>query len=179
MQMQWFKNTLVNLLIGWRYRLLQVAFAIFAMVLLTAAYMWATYSIPMLKGKYESAARSMLGEKEFALYDAGLEAYSDHDYQRAIKLLGQAFTETANSDGEIPKSRENHASEIKFLIGLSQQKSKQPKQAIESYKEALRLNPNHSYAKYNLEMLLQPDPNGSSNQQPDGQKPSSSPKGKI
>ena len=39
-------------------------------------------------------------------------------------------------------------------------KQKKVKEAVQAYEQALRHNPNHMYAKYNLELLQQTSPGG-------------------
>lgn len=124
-------------------------------------HLW-SYSVPMANGNYELAAESYLGYRGDALYDAALAAYKKEDYMRATKLLN-AVSETVNdSSGKLLESKREIAAEIKFLSGNIFFRQNQFQQALRAYEESLRINPDHRYAKYNLELLKQPPLGGDS-----------------
>ena len=122
---------------------------------LFAAYAVVFYTVPMFQGDYQAAANSGVNDDAVAFYDAALAAYQQENYKIAIEQLNAAYTACATDRGEIPAERLALASQIKFLTGNALVKSRRPKAAVEAYKEALRLDPSHMYAKYNLELLLQ------------------------
>lgn len=125
-------------------------------VLLGIYTLW-TYSLPMFAGSYEYAADSMspAAERAVSMYDAGLQRYQAKDYKGAVKVLTEAYNATLGPQGVVEGDQRKFASDIKFLTGNALVQDKQLGQAVEAYKDALRLDPNNLYAKYNLEMLQQ------------------------
>lgn len=123
------------------------------------AYMGLTYTYPMLTGSYQDAAKGGIGDPASALYNAGLEAYRSNKFRYAETYLKEASEKVVNREGIVPENKKSLAAEIKFLLGNTLVKSKQKDQAVQAYKEALRLNPAHLYAKYNLELLTAPKEN--------------------
>jgi len=148
---------------------LQVALAgLFVLVLVLAfgLYQLFTYSLPMALGNYPVAYRSASADRAMVLYDAGLAAYREGDYDSARKLLVEAYSACTGSSGQISESKQKLASQVQFLLGNALYKTKKSKPAIEAWKQALRLDPTNLYAKYNLE-LLQSNNGGAASDSPD------------
>jgi tetratricopeptide (TPR) repeat protein len=116
-------------------------------------YMLLTYSVPMLRGSYESAAESYAADVSVSLYDAGLQRYRNEDYEGAVKALNNAYNATLGPEGVVEGDKRKLAADIKFLTGNALVNAGQLQAAVEAYKETLRLDPTNLYAKYNLEML--------------------------
>jgi len=112
------------------------------------------YTVPMFQGYYVSAAQSEVAQSEYAWYDAALAAYKQQDYDTAKDYLSKAYSALSAKDGQIKLSDNHIAGEIQFLLALIHERTKQNFMAIEAYKQALRHNPDHMVAKYNLERLL-------------------------
>ena len=112
------------------------------------------YTVPMFQGDYVSAAKSEVAAPEYAWYGAGLIAYQQEDYAAAKENLSKAYSALSSEDGQIKPSDNLIAGEIQFLLALTHERTKQNFMAIEAYKQALRHNPDHMVAKYNLERLL-------------------------
>jgi tetratricopeptide (TPR) repeat protein len=123
--------------------------------LLFGIYSLWTHSLPMLNGEFRSAAESYTGDRAVALYDAGLQQYQAEEFEGAVKVLTNAYNECLGPQGVVDDDKRKLAAEIKFLTGNALVKSEKLSKAVEAYKEALRLEPNHLYAKYNLELLQQ------------------------
>ena len=122
-------------------------------VLLYTAYTAVFFTAPVLNHQPHSAAGSWVGDTAAAHYDAGLILYAGEHYPEAIEELTAAYNALLSESGEISPQRAALAAQIKFLTGNALVKGKKPKTAVEAYKEALKLDPTHIYAKYNLEML--------------------------
>lgn len=144
---QWFRERRVQLSTG-----LVIVFAVLAIY---AGYRTLAYTVPMYTGNYLSAAEYGAGNESYALYNLGLEAYKAGEYDAAKKILTQGYSKLTESEsGSINSdSMKRLGAELQFMLGNTALKQKQPKVAIEAYKQALRLNPNHLAAKYNLELL--------------------------
>ncbi|MBY0359503.1 MAG: tetratricopeptide repeat protein [Candidatus Obscuribacterales bacterium] len=123
-------------------------------------YYVASYCWPVTEGDYEFASGSYLADSGNALYDGALVAYSKENYPEAVRLLNLAGEHLHDSAGNPLESKRALASNIQFLLGNVLVKQKQTGQAIEAYRAALRLNPDHRYAKYNLELLARPQLGG-------------------
>ena len=135
------------------------------------------YTVPMFQGDYVSAAKSEVASPARAWYDAALTAYKQEDYDQTKEYLSKAYSALSSEDGQI-KSSDNHiAGEIQFLLALTHERTKQNFMAIEAYKQALRHNPDHMVAKYNLERLL--SDRGGSGGAGEGEGDTSSPGGKA
>lgn len=150
-------NRITSLLYDGRIGLAKcVRVAAILTVLLGIYTLW-TYSLPMLAGSYEYAADSSspVADRAVALYDAGLQRYQNKDYKGAVKVLTEAYNSTLGPQGVVEGDKRKLAANIKFLTGNALVKDKQLGQAVEAYKDALRLDPDNLYAKYNLEMLQQ------------------------
>jgi tetratricopeptide (TPR) repeat protein len=128
-----------------------------AAAVLYGAYSLFTYSIPMTQGgdAYTTAYQSAVADKATVLYDAAQQAYQEGNYKAAQALLTKAYSECTDSSGHLPDSRNALAGDIQFLLGNALAKDKNVKDAITAYGQSLRHNPNHMYAKYNLELLQQ------------------------
>lgn len=113
------------------------------------------YTIPMLQGDYVSAAESGAVRPTEAWYDAGLEAYKHKNYEAAKELLQLSYSSLSEQEGQLKASDNKIAGDIQFLLALTQEGLKQKRLAIDAYKQALRHNPLHMEAKYNLERLLE------------------------
>lgn len=152
-----------------------------AVVAIYGTYRTLAYTVPMYTGNYLSAAESGAGDESFALYNLGLQAFEAKEYDAAKEIFTKGYSKlteteagTINSD-----SKKKLGAELQFMLGNTALRQKQVKVAIEAYKAALRLNPNHLAAKYNLELLQsnsggaggaggdsQKDPSGGSNRDP-------------
>lgn len=120
------------------------------------------YTLPFYIGDPVSAAQSGYGDPVVAYYNAALASYKAQDYDGAIKMASQAYSTLTAEKGSISQSQrvQKEAGDIQFLLGLCRERNKQPDQAIDAYEQALRHNPNHLPAKYNLERLLKPQGGG-------------------
>ncbi len=112
-----------------------------------------TLSIPMLTQNYHIPAETGIGDTSYALYDVGLDRYKAEKYSDAVKALTEAYNLCLGPQGVVEGDKQTLAAESKFLIGNALVRSKQLSKAAEAYKECLRIDPNHLYAKYNLEKL--------------------------
>lgn len=118
-------------------------------------YMLFFNSIPMLNENFDGAADSYFIDRPLALYDAGLQRYRDEDYKGAATILNDAYNACLGAQGVVSDDKRKLAGTIKFLTGNTLVMQKQLQQAVEAYKEALRLDPTNLDAKYNLELLQQ------------------------
>lgn len=170
-----------------------LAMAVSVIVLVYGLWLGLFVAIPMLNGNYEFASGTLGGDSAEALYDDALVKYkmlkeddkNPPDSQKMqvrsfgrggspedqiLKQLGAAFTALVGAEGgQVPESRRVLASEIKFLAGNVLLRQKQWEQARDAYREALRLNPQHLYAKYNLEMLESGGGSGGAGTGPNGE----------
>jgi tetratricopeptide (TPR) repeat protein len=128
------------------------------------------YTLPLYIGDPTSAAQSGYGDPVVAYYNAALASYKAEDYDGAVKVASQAYSKLTEEKGAIAQTDrvQKEAGDIQFLLGLIREKNKQQSQAIEAYKQALRHNPNHLAAKYNLERLLKPQGGGGAGGTGDG-----------
>lgn len=126
---------------------------VFGALGLFGLYRLAYYTVPMLSGDYVTASGAGVGDKAIALYNAGLDAYQQHNYDAAKKLLTEGYSACTNSRGEMDNSRTELAAKLQFELGLTYEQLEKPKSAIEAYKQALLLDPTNLAAKYNLERL--------------------------
>jgi tetratricopeptide (TPR) repeat protein len=128
------------------------------------------YTLPLYIGDPASAAQSTYGDPVVAYYNAALASYKAEDYDGAVKMASQAYSKLTEEKGAIAQTDrvQKEAGDIQFLLGLIREKNKQQSQAIEAYKQALRHNPNHLAAKYNLERLLKPQGGGGAGGPGDG-----------
>jgi len=133
------------------------------MALIVGAYRLLTYTLPMLVGNYQTAYDSWAADESVVLYDAALSAYEEQNYSAASILLQEAGSQMVAADGTVPASRNDLAARIHFLHGNALVKLKKPDLAIEQYEAALRKNPAHLWAKYNLELLHKPPVGNSGN----------------
>lgn len=129
------------------------AMALCVVIFLVGLYMLFSNSIPMMSHDYESAASSAASDQSVVLYDVGLQRYQAQKYEGALKALNDAYNACLGKNGVVNDDKRKLAGNIKFLTGNALVRSKQLQQAVEAYKDALRLDPDNLYAKYNLEML--------------------------
>jgi tetratricopeptide (TPR) repeat protein len=150
-------ETIMSFVRAHRQRVATAVLVLSAAVLLYGGYALLTYSVPMTQGGdgYVTAHNSLVGDKAAVLYNAGQEAYQEGEFAVAEKLLTKSYSELTDSSGHLPDSRNALAGDIQFLLGNSLVKQKKVKDAVQAYEQSLRHNPNHMYAKYNLEMLQQ------------------------
>jgi tetratricopeptide (TPR) repeat protein len=116
------------------------------------------YTVQLYNKQFVTATQTDLGDPVIAYYDAALESYRAGDFGWAARMASQAYFKLAQ-EGEISTRSDRvqeEAGDIQFLLGLCHEKAKQKTQAIDAYKQALRHNPNHLEAKFNLERLLNP-----------------------
>lgn len=118
------------------------------------------YDMFLHSGDYYSASESWVADSESNLYDAALVAYKQKDYTRAIAYLNLAGESIHDSSGNLLERKRSFAADIQFLMGNVLVEQKQLEQAKDAYRAALRLNPTHRHAKYNLELLLKPQLGG-------------------
>jgi tetratricopeptide (TPR) repeat protein len=149
------------------------------------------YTLPLYIGDPVSAAQSAYGDPVVAYYNASLASYKAGDFDAAVTAASQAYSKLTAEKGSIAQTDrvQKQAGDIQFLLGLCREKTKQPTLAIDAYEQALRHNPNHLAAKYNLERLLKPQGGGGAGgpgdgkggqqpgQRPGGEKPGQQPGG--
>jgi tetratricopeptide (TPR) repeat protein len=123
------------------------------LVFFAGVYFLFSNSISMLRHDFEDAANSPVTERSVTWYDVGLQRYEAQDYDNAVKALQLAYNDCLGKNGVVNDDKRKLASNIKFLTGNALVRGKQLQQAVEAYKDALRLDPDNLYAKYNLEML--------------------------
>ncbi len=90
--------------------------------------------------RYEEALKAAPGQFE-ATYDLGNALYKAERFDRAEQTMQQAAADTLRNDME--------RAEAFYNLGNAQFKQKKYKEALESYKRSLRLNPADMEAKYN------------------------------
>ena len=105
-------------------------------------------------GRYEEALKAAPGQFE-ATYNLGNALYKAERFDRAEQTMVQAAADSLRSDTE--------RAEAFYNLGNAQFKQQKYKEALESYKQSLRLNPADMEAKYNYaytKRLLDKDQNG-------------------
>ena len=105
-------------------------------------------------GRYEEALKAAPGQFE-ATYNLGNALYKAERFDRAEQTMVQAAADSLRSDAE--------RAEAFYNLGNAQFKQQKYKEALESYKQSLRLNPADMEAKYNYaytKRLLDNDQNG-------------------
>ena len=105
-------------------------------------------------GRYEEALKAAPGQFE-ATYNLGNALYKAERFDRAEQTMVQAAADSLRSDTE--------RAEAFYNLGNAQFKQQKYKEALESYKQSLRLNPADMEAKYNYaytKRLLDQDQNG-------------------
>lgn len=112
------------------------------------------YSLPMQMESFYEASQSDAGDKGVALYDAALQEFKAERYDSAQQLLVMAYSALTEQKESQSNSDEKMAARVQFLLGVVNEKTKKTQPAIEAYKMALRHNPDHMEAKYNLERLM-------------------------
>ena len=104
--------------------------------------------------RYEQALQAVAGQFE-ATYDLGNALYKAERFDRAEQTMQQAAADSLRTDDERAETFYNH--------GNAQFKQQKYKEALESYKQSLRLNPSDMETKYNYaytKRLLDEDKNG-------------------
>ena len=91
-------------------------------------------------GRYEEALKAAPGQFE-ATYDLGNALYKAERFDRAEQTMMQAAADSLRSDTE--------RAEAFYNLGNAQFRQQKYKEALESYKQSLRLNPGDMEAKYN------------------------------
>ncbi len=147
-------QTILNYFTRHRIKLSVLAAIVCVIVLALGARRAGQFTVPMYQGEYAYAAESEVAPPVRAFYDAGLQAYLAEDYTPAKEHLSKAYSALSSKSGQIDPSEDLIASDIQFLLALTHERTKQKFMAIEAYKQALRHNPDHMAAKYNLERLL-------------------------
>ena len=105
-------------------------------------------------GRYEEALKAAPGQFE-ATYNLGNALYKAERFDRAEQTMVQAAADSLRSDAE--------RAEAFYNLGNAQFKQQKYKEALESYKQSLRLNPADMEAKHNYaytKRLLDQDQNG-------------------
>ena len=115
-------------------------------------------------GRYEEALKAAPGQFE-ATYNLGNALYKAERFDRAEQTMVQAAADSLRSDAE--------RAEAFYNLGNAQFKQQKYKEALESYKQSLRLNPADMEAKYNY-AYTKPEP-GSEPAEPTAAKPGSEP----
>ncbi|CAN5616990.1 hypothetical protein BH11CYA1_BH11CYA1_44120 [soil metagenome] len=170
-------TSLTNLVARHRLLFSVMATIVCLVVLVLGLRLAVIYTVPMFYGDYVSAAQSEVASPANAWYDAGLAAYKQKDYDQAKEYLSKSYSALSAEDGQIKPSDNHIAGEIQFLLALTHERTKQNFMAIEAYKQALRHNPDHMVAKYNLERLL--SDRGGSGGAGEGEGDTSAPGGKA
>lgn len=110
--------------------------------------------------RYEKALGAAPGNYE-ATYDLGNALYRAERYDKAAEMLGKAAADTLRTPGEL--------AEAWFNLGNAQLAQQKLQDALESYKNSLRMNPADEQAKYNYvyvkRLLQQQEQNQDQNQQ--------------
>ena len=104
--------------------------------------------------RYEQALQAVAGQFE-ATYDLGNALYKAERFDRAEQTMQQAAADSLRTDDE--------RAEAFYNPGNAQFKQQTYKEALESYKQSLRLNPSDLETKYNYaytKRLLDEDKNG-------------------
>lgn len=91
-------------------------------------------------GRYEQALKAAPGQFE-ATYDLGNALYKAERFDRAEQVLQQAAADSLRTDEE--------RAEAFYNLGNARFKQQKYREALESYKNSLRLNPSDMEAKYN------------------------------
>ena len=113
------------------------------------------------KGSYESSIERYRKAIEQApglyeaTYDLGNALYKAEQFEQAEQVLAQAAADTLRT--------ENERAEAFYNLGNAQFRQQKYREALESYKQSLRLNPVDREAKYNYaytKKLLDQDQNG-------------------
>ena len=105
-------------------------------------------------GRYEQALQAAPGQFE-AIYNLGNALYKAERFDTAEQTILRATADTLRTDNEL--------AETYYNLGNAQFKQKKYKEALESYKQSLRLNPSDMEAKYNYaytKRLIDDDENG-------------------
>lgn len=147
-------QTVLNYLTRHRIKLSVLAAIACVIVLALGVRQAVQFTVPMYQGEFAYAAESEVASPERAYYNAGLTAYQAEEYTPAKEYLAKAYSALSSESGQIDRSEDLLAGDIQFLLALTHERSKQKFMAIEAYKQALRHNPDHMAAKYNLERLL-------------------------
>lgn len=126
------------------------------MVLILGTYKACTFTAPLQYGDPRGAVGSLMGDDAMANYDVALKMYRDKRYRHAAEFAKSAQNALINEQGEMAEADKLRGAQILFLSGLIYEEQEEYSQAVDAYKEALRLDPTHKFAKYNLERLLQP-----------------------
>lgn len=117
-----------------------------------------SYSLPMYQEDFPAAAEYKNGNVALALYDAGLQAFKDGDFDGAQELLTKAYSAMTEEKQSLTQAAlgvdHKLAAQVQFLLAVTLERKKQKFMAIEAYQQALRHDPSHMEAKYNLERLL-------------------------
>lgn len=104
--------------------------------------------------RYEQALQAVAGQFE-ATYDLGNALYKAERFDRAEQTMQLAAADSLRTDDE--------RAEAFYNLGNAQFKQQKYKEALESYKQSLRLNPSDMETKYNYaytKRLLDEDKNG-------------------
>lgn len=123
------------------------------------------------KGRYERSieryerALGVSPDNYEATYDLGNALFRAERYDKAAEMLGKAAADTLRTPGE--------RAEAWFNLGNAQLAQQKLQDALESYKNSLRMNPSDEQAKYNYvyvkRLLQQQEQNQDQNQNQDQQ----------
>jgi tetratricopeptide (TPR) repeat protein len=123
-----------------------------------------TYVLPMSHDKFGVARSSLVkDETEIFLngaardYDESLLANGRVDQEKlgeATKVLELELDRLIAKNGHYNLTDKSKLTRVYFLLGKCYQRQKKLDKAIESYQDALRLDPDNMPAKYNLEMII-------------------------
>jgi len=127
----------------------------FVGLLLWSVFMFFSNTLWVMMGDYKSASEASVGDTTIPHYNYGVQLYDAEVYPASVEVLTKAYNALLEGDGGVADNHRQLAAQIKFLTGNALVKAGKPKGAVEAYKEALRLDPTHMYAKYNLELLQQ------------------------
>lgn len=119
-----------------------------------------TYALPLSKNDFRQAMSSVVADETEVLINGAAQEYEQGNYEDATKALELALDKMVTKSGQHKLQDRWKLERVYFLLGKSYHRQKQFDKAAENYKETLRLNPNHLFAKYNLEMLEPPPSSG-------------------
>lgn len=140
-----------------RRRLTMATLAVLAALLAIGfgLYRAYVYTLPLVLGDYTAAGEAGVGDANLARYNSALRLYKAGYFDLARDQVAKAYSQLAEESGVISPAQQKLAGDMQFLLGLSYEKTKQKSSAIDAYKQALRHNPVHLEAKYNLERLIE------------------------
>jgi tetratricopeptide (TPR) repeat protein len=148
-------NSIKQFLHARRLQLAKTLRLVFVGLLFFSVFMFFSNSLWVVLGDNKSASEASVGNTTIPHYNYGIELYRAEVYPASVEVLTKAYNALLEEDGGVAEHKRQLAGQIKFLTGNALVKSGKLQGAVEAYKEALRQDPTHMYAKYNLELLQQ------------------------